>query len=158
MIAAMSNGRVIGLNNKMPWHLPADLGWFKKNTLNKPIIMGRNTFDSIGYPLPARRNLVLTRNLDRKIEGCELFDSPENVLKETSNALETMIVGGAQLYQTFLPLADRLYLTLIDAELKGDTFFPNYEKFEWKEHFREAHTTDQKNAYAYTFLILDKVR
>lgn len=157
MIAAMAGDRVIGLKNKMPWHLPADLAWFKKNTLNKPIVMGRNTYNSIGRPLPNRRNLVLTRKIAHSIEGCELFDSPEAVLADVSDEAESMIIGGAQLYRAFLPMANRLYLTLIDANLEGDTFFPEYKTYQWKESFREQHEADEKNAYAYTFVILDKI-
>lgn len=158
MIAAMADQRVIGMDNAMPWHLPADLAWFKKNTLNKPIVMGRKTFDSIGKPLPNRRNIVLTRNLDHKIEGCELFDSPESILEATADDPEVMITGGAQLYQLFLPLADRLFLTFIDASPEGDTFFPNYESMSWKETFNEKHAADEKNSHPYTFVILDRIR
>ncbi len=158
MIAAMAENRVIGLNNTMPWHLPADLAWFKKNTINKPIVMGSNTFNSIGKPLPNRRNLILTRKLDRDIEGCDLFDSPEAILADTFDEPELMITGGAQLYQLFLPMADRLYLTLIDAQLDGDTYFPEYSQFKWKETFREQHDADEKNIHPYTFIIMDRVR
>lgn len=158
MIAAMAKDRVIGLDNKMPWHLPADLAWFKKNTLNKPIVMGRKTFESIGRPLPDRRNLILTRNMARNISGCELFNSTEAILANTAEASETMIIGGAQLYQQFLPMTERLYLTLIDAKLDGDAFFPDYNISEWKESFREQHNADSKNAYSYTFVILDKIK
>jgi dihydrofolate reductase len=158
MIAAMSNDQVIGLNNTMPWHLPADLAWFKKNTLHKPIVMGRNTFESIGRPLPERRNIVLTRKLDRDISGCDLFDSPEGILADTFDEAEIMITGGAQLYRIFLPMADRLYLTCIDTDLQGDTHFPDYTQFQWQEIFRESHQADAKNAYPYTFIILDRRR
>jgi len=158
MIAAMSANQVIGLNGDMPWHLPADLAWFKKNTLHKSIVMGRNTFESIGKALPQRRNLVLTRKLDREIVGCDLFDSPEAILADTFDEDEVMITGGAQLYRQFLPLADRLYLTVIDAELQGDTYFPDYTIFEWQEVFRESHQADEKNTYAYTFIILNRLK
>lgn len=158
MIAAMADHRVIGLNNTMPWHLPADLAWFKKNTIGKPIVMGRNTFDSIGKPLPQRRNLILTRKLDHNIEGCELFDSPDAILADTLDSPEVMITGGAQIYQLFLPMADRLYLTFIDAALEGDTYFPKYEQLKWQETFREHHNGDAKNSHSYCFAILDRVR
>jgi dihydrofolate reductase len=158
MIAAMSANQVIGLNGDMPWHLHADLAWFKQNTLNKSIVMGRSTFESIGKPLPHRRNLVLTRKLDRNIAGCDLFDSPEAILADTFDEDEVMITGGSQLYRQFLPLADRLYLTLIDADLQGDTYFPDYTVFKWQEIFREQHQADEKNAHAYTFIILDRLR
>lgn len=158
MIAAMSANQVIGLKGEMPWHLPADLAWFKQNTLNKPIVMGRSTFESIGKPLPQRRNLVLTRKLDRDIAGCDLFDSPEAILADTFDEDEVMITGGAQIYRQFLPLADRLYLTLIDADLQGDTYFPDYTAFNWQEIFRETHPADANNAYAYTFTILNRQR
>jgi len=101
--------------------------------------------------------MVLTRKIDHSIEGCELFDSPEAVLADVGDDQESMIVGGAQLYQAFLPMANRLYLTLIDANLEGDTFFPEYKTYQWKESFREQHEADEINAYAYTFVILDKI-
>ena len=158
MIAAMADDRVIGMDNKMPWHIPADLAWFKKNTLEKPIVMGRNTYESIGRPLPNRRNLVLTKKLNQKISGCELFDSPDAVLADTADDSELMITGGAQVYRAFLPKADRLYLTLIDAKLDGDTYFPEYDNHQWKEVFREQHKADEKNSHPYTFVIMDRIR
>ena len=158
MIAAMANCRVIGFKNKMPWHLPADLAWFKKNTLNKPIVMGRNTYNSIGKPLPNRRNIILTRNLNNQIAGCELFDSLDAIIESTSDSAELMITGGAQVYQQCLPMADRLYLTFIDADYEGDTFFPDYSQYQWKIIHEEQHEADEKNIHPYTFTIMDRVK
>jgi len=158
MIAAMAKNQLIGADGGMPWHLPADLAWFKKNTLNKSIVMGRRTFESIGRPLPQRRNIILSRQAEREIAGCDVFDSPESILADTADEAEVMITGGEQLYRIFLPMADRLYLSYIDADLQGDTYFPDYTQFQWNEVFREQHQPDAKNAYAYTFVILDRIK
>lgn len=158
MIAAMANRRVIGFKNSMPWHLPADFAWFKKNTLNKPIVMGRNTYNSIGKPLPNRRNIILTRNLNNQIVGCELFDSLSAIIESTSDAAELMIAGGAQVYQQCLPMADRLYLTFIDADYEGDTFFPDYSQYQWEIIYEKRHKANKKNVHPYTFTIMNRVK
>ncbi len=124
MIVAMGKNRVIGIDNKMPWHLPADLQWFKKTTLGSPIIMGRKTYDSIGRPLPGRLNIILSRNTDLEIEGCTVVNTLSDALDAANGADEVFITGGAHLYEKFLQNADCLYLTKIDAKLEGDTFFP----------------------------------
>lgn len=133
MIAAMANNRVIGKDNDMPWHLPADLQHFKKVTLGKPVIMGRKTFESIGRALPGRRNIVISRNLDYTQEGIEVVTSPEAALSAVEDSDEIMIIGGGHIYDIFLPYAQRLYLTFIDLEVEGDTQFPDYEQVaEWE--------------------------
>lgn len=156
LIVAMADHRVIGLDGKMPWHMPADLGWFKRNTLGKPIIMGRRTWDSIGRPLPGRRNLVVSRNTAFEPVGAERFSSPEAALAATADEPEVMVIGGAQLYEHFLPLADRLYLTRIKADLSGDTFFPDYTRYRWREISRVDCPADDKNPYSHSFLILER--
>lgn len=158
MIAAMGKNRVIGLNNDMPWHLPADLQFFKKTTLGCPIIMGRKTYDSIGRPLPGRLNIVLSRDANLTIEGCSVVNSLESALSLASknNANEIFITGGAHLYNTFLKDADRLYLTLIDEIFEGDTYFPDYTKLHWKQIAREDHLADDKNVHNYSFITLDR--
>ncbi len=159
MIAAMGKSRVIGKNNDMPWHLPADLQHFKKTTLGCPIIMGRKTYDSIGRPLPGRLNIILSRNTKLQIEGCSVVNLLDDALElaKQSDADEVFITGGAHLYDRFLKEADRLYLTLIDEEFEGDTYFPDYTQLNWKEVAREDHLADDKNAHNYSFVTLDKL-
>lgn len=156
LIAAMAHRRVIGQAGGMPWHLPADLAWFKRNTLGKPIVMGRKTWDSIGRALPGRRNLVISRDASFQPAGAERVSSPQAALAALAGTPEIMIVGGAQIYQQFLPLADRLYLTLIDADLSGDTVFPDYNQHLWREQERTEHPADARNPYPCTFLILER--
>jgi len=155
MIAALGNNRVIGLNNKMPWHLPADLQFFKKTTLGSPIIMGRKTYDSIGCPLPGRLNIILSRDESLKIDGCTIVNNFHDALEAAKDFDEVFITGGAYLYSKFLDKAERLYLTLIDGEFEGDTYFPDYTQYRWKEISRVVNQADEINPYPYTFLTLE---
>ena len=148
----MANNRVIGKDNQMPWHLPADLGHFKAVTLGKPIIMGRKTYESIGRPLPGRKNIVISRDEDYRLEGCETVCSLEKALDLVKNVEEVMIIGGGYLYAQTLPQADRLYLTFIDLDVDGDTQFPEFEHLSLKEVKREKHLKDEKNPYDYAFI------
>lgn len=158
MIVAMANDRVIGLDNQMPWHLPADLAWFKKNTLNKPVIMGRKTFESIGRPLPNRHNIIISRTPhisdNENVTWVESLDAAINLAKDNA---EVFIIGGGNIYQQALPLANRLYLTHIDATLQGDTRFPDYNTGKWQQIFEEKHQVDDKNSYNYQFEILEHI-
>ncbi len=155
MIAAMANNRVIGLENDMPWKLPDDLKFFKANTMGKPVIMGRKTFESIGSrPLPNRPNLVISRNAELSIPGVLVFQSVEAALATLEDVEEVIIMGGGQLYEQMLPLADKLYLTLIDADLKGDTLFPDWTEFQWHEIERVSHPIDERHAFAFDFVTL----
>lgn len=157
LIAAMANNRVIGKDNDMPWHLPADLQHFKKMTLAKPVIMGRRTFESIGRPLPGRQNIVITRNSSWSQEGVDVVSSPEQALKLVSDAEEVMIIGGGNIYQQFLSQADRLYLTFIDLNVEGDTCFPDWSEVGvWQQISQQKHLADEKNPYGYEFVILEK--
>ncbi len=161
VIVAMAHNRVIGLNNQMPWHLPADLAWFKKNTLNKPVIMGRKTFESIGRPLPNRHNIVISRQIeptDNKISNVSWVKSIDEAisLAQAQQPDEVFIIGGGNIYQQVLPLIDRLYLTHIDAELQGDTYFPDYLPEQWQVIYQEDHQADEKNSYPYQFKILQR--
>ncbi|MFQ1006910.1 dihydrofolate reductase [Gilliamella apicola] len=161
VIVAMAHNRVIGLNNQMPWHLPADLAWFKKNTLNKPVIMGRKTFESIGRPLPNRHNIVISRQIepsDNKISNVSWVKSIDEAisLAQAQQPDEVFIIGGGNIYQQVLPLIDRLYLTHIDAELQGDTYFPDYLPEQWQVIYQQDHQTDEKNSYPYQFEILQR--
>lgn len=125
LIVAHDNNRVIGYENAMPWHLPGDLQYFKEQTMGKPMIMGRKTFESIGRPLPGRRNIVITRNRDYEAEGIEVVYSLDEALQLAQGAEEIMIIGGQQIFTESLPIADRLYITHIDHEFVGDTYFPS---------------------------------
>lgn len=161
VIVAMAHNRVIGLNNQMPWHLPADLAWFKKNTLNKPVIMGRKTFESIGRPLPNRHNIVISRqieSIDNKISNVSWVKSIDEAISfaQKQQPDEVFIIGGGNIYKQVLPLIDRLYLTHIDAELQGDTYFPDYLPEQWQVIYQEDHQADEKNSYPYQFKILQR--
>ncbi len=154
LVVAMSANRVIGNNNQLPWHLPADLKHFKTVTMGHPIVMGRKTFESIGKPLPGRRNVVVTRQQNLEICGCEVFNSLDNVLTALEDEQEIMIIGGADIFAQSLPMADRIYLTIIDAEIEGDAFLPEWDESDWSEVSRETHQPDDKNRYVYHFIEL----
>lgn len=157
LIAALAANHVIGHNNKMPWRLPADLQYFRATTMGKPVIMGRKTFESIGKPLHGRQNIIVTRNPAYQVEGAVVAHSVAEALAAAVGAEEVMVIGGAQIYEELLPEADRLYLTLVQAEFEGDTYFPTFDAQEWREVWREDHTPDEKNPYPYSFLILDRM-
>lgn len=145
LIVAHDKNHVIGLNNEMPWHLPGDLAYFKKVTMGKPIIMGRNTFESIGRPLPGRQNIVITRNKQYQAAGTDVVHSLEAALELVKDEPEIMVIGGQQIFTEALPLAERLYITKIDHEFEGDTYFPTYEG--WVEKT----TTEDNNGDGFTF-------
>ena len=153
MIAAMAHDRVIGKDNQMPWHLPADLAHFKRVTLGKPVLMGRKTFESIGRPLPGRRNLVISRNPDYQAEGIEVVGSVEAALAllAGSSVEELMVIGGGHLYAEMLPSANCLYLTRIDLAVEGDTRFPAFDDGQWQRIACESHPADEKNPHPYSF-------
>jgi len=158
LIAAMAKNNVIGKDNDMPWHLPDDLKFFKSKTVGKPVIMGRKTFESIGSrPLPNRPNIVISRNPSLVLEGVQVFSSVESALDTLQNYEEVIIMGGGQLYKQMLPKADRLYVTMIDADIEGDTFFPNWQKLAWKTLEKTRHEIDDRHAYAFEFITLDRV-
>lgn len=160
MIAAMARDRVIGLDNQMPWHLPADLAHFKRVTLGKPVLMGRKTFESIGRPLPGRRNLVISRNAGFTAPGIEVFSSIEDALTtltEGEAPAELMVIGGGHLYAQLLPRADRLYLTHIDLVAEGDTRFPEYEGPQWRCIEQEIYQPDARNPHPYRFETLERI-
>ncbi|ATY80129.1 type 3 dihydrofolate reductase [Aeromonas veronii] len=153
MIAALAKKQVIGKNNLMPWHMPADLAHFKRVTLGKPVLMGRKTFESIGRPLPGRRNLVISRNPDYQAEGIEVVGSVEAALAllAGSSVEELMVIGGGHLYAEMLPSADCLYLTRIDLAVEGDTRFPAFDDGQWQRVDCESHPADEKNPHPYSF-------
>lgn len=127
LIVAFDKNQVMGYENTMPWHLPGDLKYFKEQTMGKPMIMGRKTFESIGRPLPGRRNIIITRNSNYAAEGIETVSSLEEAIALAGDVPEIMIIGGEQIFKLSLPIANKLYITHIDYEFKGDTFFPPFE-------------------------------
>ncbi len=139
MIAAMAANRVIGKDNKMPWHLPEELSYFKKVTMGKPIVMGRNTFESIGRPLPGRKNIVLSSNTQLLIDGVTVVHSIEQAIAAGDNCDELMIIGGARLYDQMLPHVHCLYLTDINLNVAGDAFFPDFSIYAWQQKDLEHH-------------------
>ena len=153
----MDRSRLIGEGDRLPWRLPADLRRFKKITMGKPVVMGRRTHDSIGRPLPGRRNLVLSRNPRYRAEGCEVVADLASALEICNEADEVMIIGGAQIYAQALPLTGRMHLTLIDAVFSGDTWFPDYDEREWREAFREDHAAGEESPFAFSFVDLERI-
>lgn len=157
MIVATADDLIIGKNNKMPWHLPADLAYFKRTTLNKPIIMGRKTFESIGRPLPGRRNIVISRDSTYQAAGVESVTSVDAALALVADLDEIMVIGGGAIYQHCLPMASRLYITHINAEIDGDTKFPDFnQKDEWLKLSSEVVIANDKNAYDLDFCVYER--
>ena len=156
LIVAATRNQVIGLDNQMPWHLPDDLRYFKQRTLGKPIIMGRKTWESLGRPLPGRLNIVISRQTDTVLEGAEVFADLEAAIQRgqewaaQQGVDEVMVIGGGQIYQQALRLAQRVYLTRIELELEGDTFFPVLAAQQWQQVDAQAHPAqDQEPAYTF---------
>ena len=154
-VVAMSENRVIGKDNQLPWHLPADLQHFKKITMGKPIIMGRKTFESIGKPLPGRNNIIITRDKNFKAQSCIVVHSIEEAISSVKDNNEIFIIGGAELFKQTLPNIQRLYLTIIHHVFDGDTYFPEINSSEWREVEREFHAPDANNIYSYSFVTLE---
>ena len=156
LIVAMANNRTIGLDNQMPWHLPADLKHFKAITLNHPVIMGRKTYQSIGKALPGRHNIVVSRDPDFKLADADVVNDLQQAVNCCAEVSDIMIIGGANIYQQMLPLASRLYLTFIDLDVKGDSFFPDWQGLGFRQTASEQHQADEKNTYPYRFVTLEK--
>ncbi len=156
IIAAMGNQRAIGINNSLPWKLPADMQWFRQCTLGKPIIMGRTTYESIGKPLPGRKNVIVSRNKDYIVEGATVVHSLEQAIEAVQGEPEVMIIGGSNIYSQALDFANRLYLTEIYADFTADSWFPEFDLAQWSTVSSEEHQADEKNAYNYRFLVLDR--
>lgn len=152
IIVATSKNNVIGRDGGIPWHLSADLKRFKSLTTGHPIVMGRRTFESIGRPLPGRRNIVISNSVNA-IEGCDVIKSVDDLLNDKSLDGMIFIIGGGEIYKQFLPYAKMVYLTEVDTEITdGDTFFPELNPMEWIEVGRESHEADEKNDFNYSFV------
>lgn len=151
LIVALAANRVIGKNNALPWHLPQDLQRFKALTMGHPVVMGRKTHESIGRPLPGRRNLVITRNRDYRAPGCDVVHSLDEAIAACRGAREIFIIGGAELYRESLARAHCLELTEIRAEFEGDAMFPEFSRAQWRETAREIHHNEAGIPFRYDF-------
>ncbi len=158
LIVAMDRRGVIGAGGALPWRLSDDLKRFKAVTMGKPLVMGRKTHESIGRPLPGRRNVVLTRQQDYVAEGCIVCDGVESALAACAGFEEVMVMGGATLYELFLPRADCIYLTRVEAEVEGDVWFPPFDESAWHEVERQHYQADAHNDYACSFQVLMRSR
>jgi dihydrofolate reductase len=159
LIWAMADDRVIGMNNRLPWKLPADMRWFRRHTLGKPVIMGRKTFESFGgRPLPERLNIVVSRDPAYQAEGATVVGSIDAALAAAKNAPEVMVIGGQSFYEQTLPLAKRLYMTRVHGRFEGDAWFPPFDLTRWNEVAREEHPADEKNPWPCSFVILERAQ
>ncbi len=161
MIAALSKNRTIGKNNDLPWKLPDDMKFFMQKTKGHHTIMGRKNYDSIPEkfkPLPNRTNIVVTHQTGFKAPGCIVVDSLQEglTIAQNNGEPETFIIGGAEIYKLGFPFATRLYLTEIDAEINGDTYFPEFDRKEWREISRQHHSKDERHAYNFDFVVYEK--
>ena len=162
LIAALSQNHVIGKNNDLPWRLPDDMKFFMQTTKGHYVIMGRKNYDSLKdnfKPLPNRTNIVVTRQKDLNAPGCIVVNSVEKGLDiaKKNNEPEVFIIGGAEIYKIALPYAHRLYLTEIHAVVEGDTYFPEFNKKEWKEASRQSHAADDRHKFAFDFVLYEKI-
>ena len=156
LIVAMATNHTIGLNNKMPWHLSADLKKFKQITMGHPIIMGRKTFESIGRPLPGRQNIIISRNPHYEQQSCLVFNNLDSALQSCAQADEVFVIGGATLYAATLAQADRLYITEIQQAFDGDTWFPEIDLQQWQEVTRNDISDDKSVDFSYSFIVYER--
>ena len=152
----MDRNRLIGNKNQLPWHLPADFAHFKSVTMGKPIIMGRKTFESIGKPLPGRKNIVLSRNPDIKFDGVVCVKGFDDAVELVTDVDELMIIGGSTIYEMLLPRVDRMYFTYVDADFEGDAWFPEFDESQWQEVESVTRQADEKNSYDCRFVTLER--
>ncbi len=156
IIAALSENRVIGRNGTLPWRMPADLAHFKRLSMGHPILMGRKNHEDIGRPLPGRSNIILTRQEGFQAQSCIVVHHLNEVESVVPDDSEIMVIGGAEIYAKLMPRANRIYFTIIHANIDGDTFFPEFNQAEWEETGRQDHLADKKNPYPYSFVTLER--
>lgn len=156
IVVAVAENNAIGKNNQLLWHLPADLKHFKNITSGRTVVMGRKTYDSIGKPLPNRKNIIITRQKDLILSGADVVSSLEEALSVDKESKEIFIIGGAEIYKNALPFTNRIYLTTVHQQYEADTFFPAFDRSEWKETSHDYHPADEKNSVACTFSTLEK--
>jgi dihydrofolate reductase len=158
LIVAMAKNRVIGADNKIPWHLPSELKLFKSLTMGHHIVMGRRTYESINRLLPGRTTVIVTRQRDYAVPGAIVAHSVQEAVEACRGDEEIFVIGGADLFRETLPIVDRIYLTIVDAEPEGDTFMPEFDMSEWSETSAQSVRADDKHAYGYRFAVLDRRR
>ncbi|GAA3412679.1 dihydrofolate reductase [Paenibacillus hodogayensis] len=151
MIVAMDRNRLIGADNRLPWRLPADMAFFKQTTMGHPVLMGRKTYESIGKPLPGRLNIVLTRDPNFSAEGCEIARTVDEALRIAGDR-ELFVIGGAQVYELFAPIAMKLYVTQVEGDFAGDTHFQEIDENEWELAESRPGVVDERNVHAHDFL------
>lgn len=156
LVVAMARNRVIGRDNQLPWRLPDEIAYFKHVTMGHPVIMGRRTYESIGKPLPGRRNIVVTHDRGYQAPGCTVVGSLDAAWKAAGHAEEACVIGGTSLFRESLPIADRIHLTLVDADVPGDTYFPEFDRGEWREKEVARHAADERHAYPFRILLLER--
>ncbi len=156
LVVAMARNRVIGRDNALPWRLPADLAHFKKVTMGHPIVMGRKTYESIGKALPGRLNIVVTHNRDYRAPGCTVVPSLDAAWRAAEGAEEVCIIGGTSLFREALPIADVIHLTEVEADVEGDTYFPDFDRSEWTQTQIERQAVDERHAYPLRILRLER--
>ncbi len=162
LIAAVAENGIVGRDNRLPWHLPEDLKYFKRTTVGKPVVMGRKTWDSIGRPLPGRTNIVISRQSNLRLEGVSVVADLPAALRLAEGIAgregsdELMVIGGSEIHALALPMAQRLYLTEVHAQVAGDAFFPAWNRHEWEESSRRRHSADDTNPYDYSFVIYNR--
>jgi dihydrofolate reductase len=152
LIAAVARNSVIGRNGAIPWRLPGDLPRFRRITMGHTVVMGRRTWESLGRPLPGRRNLVISRTPELALAGTEVFPSLQDALVACHYACEVFVIGGTEVYREALPLAQRLLLTEIDADIPGDAFFPAFDRNQWRETARETHPANRDNPLPFAYV------
>jgi dihydrofolate reductase len=157
-VVARDRRGVIGKDGHLPWRLPDDMKHVRSLTVGKPLIMGRRTFDSIGKPLPDRVSIVLTRDPAFRCDGCLVARTPDEALALAGDVPEVIVFGGAGVFRDFLPRTDRIYLTEVDTEAVGDTYFPTLDPTQWREVNRQGHPADARHPFAFEFVTLERVR
>jgi len=158
LVVAVAENGVIGRDNQLPWKLPDDMAYFKKVTMGHPVVMGRRTWQSIGKPLPGRENIVVTHDRGFEAPGCRVVHSLDEAWKAAGDADEVSVIGGTTLFEETLPIADRIHLTEVQAAVPGDTFFPAFDRGEWRETEVQRHAADARHAYPFRIVVLDRIR
>ena len=156
LVVAMARNRVIGRDNQLPWRLPDEIAYFKRVTMGHPIVMGRRTYESIGKPLPGRKNIVVTHDRGYQAPGCTVVGSLGEAWQAAGNAHEACVIGGTSLFRESLPIADRIHLTVVEADVPGDTYFPEFDRGEWHETEVMRHAADVRHAYPFRILLLER--
>ncbi len=158
IIVAMGNNRAIGKDNRLLWHLPADLKYFKNTTMGKPVLMGRKTFESVGKPLPGRKNIIISGKKDFRAPGCVTAGTIEEAIEKSKPAEEIFIAGGGEIYSQSMPLTNKLYVTKVSYSPEADTFFPEINPEIWKLIKCTGHKADEKNSYDMRFMVYERIR